>query len=127
MTKLLKILTQLILLLLGIFTLISCTDTDDGFSVRRECVDVGSVSVGDSVKASFTFKNNSQRDLVLTFLPECDCTTVSASTLELAPRKCGVLDVRVAVEQYGDFIKYVYVQAAGSDAFVTVSVKGSGK
>ena len=122
MYKLLKI-----LMLLGVVSVLGCTDSDDGFTVRRECVDVGSVSVGDSIKASFTFKNNSQRDLVLTFLPECDCTTVSTGALELAPRKCGVLDVKVVVEHYGDFIKYVYVQAAGSDAFVAVSVKGSGK
>lgn len=124
MGKILRILMEVTFWLTGIVFLSACSESDDGFTVRRESVDVGAVSVGDSVHATFTFKNNSSKDIVLSFLPECDCTTVSTDGLELKPRKCGQLDVKVAVEQSGEFVKYVYVQAAGSDAFITVSVKG---
>ena len=127
MGKILRILMEIIFFLMGILFLAACDMSDDGFTVRRESVDVGTVSVGDSVHATFTFKNNSSKDMVLSFLPECDCTTVSSGSLELKARKCGQLDVSVAVEQSGEFLKYVYVQAAGSEAFITVSVKGRTK
>ena len=104
-----------------------CDDTDELFSVRRASVDVGMADVGDSVSASFTFKNNSSKEMTLNFIPECDCTTVNLDYMKLEPRKSGRLDVKVAVESQGEFVKYVFVQAAGSEEFLTVSVKGHTK
>lgn len=104
--------------------LLGCNDADEIFSVRREIIDVGQAVVGDSVKASFTFKNNKREQIAITFLPECDCTTVSKETLRLKPRECGQIEVKVAVNNPGDFIKYVYVQASGEDDFLTIAVKG---
>lgn len=101
-----------------------CSDTDETFSVRRDIVDVGRANVGDTVKASFTFRNNKTEQIAISFLPECDCTTVNTDYLKLGPRECGQLEVKVAVENPGEFIKYVYVQAAGKDDFITVAVKG---
>lgn len=122
-----KNLTNLILLLSVATAPAACTDPDSVFTVRRECVDVGLVSVGDSVSATFTFKNNTRQDMVLSLLPECDCTVVTPDCLELAPRRCGQAVVKVAVEQSGPLLKYVYVQVAGTDMFMTVSVKGHAK
>lgn len=107
--------------------LTGCYDTEGSFSVRREMVDVGQTSVGDSVKAMFTFKNNKKEQIAITFLPECDCTTVSKDILRLKPRECGQLEVKVAVENPGEFIKYVYVQASGDDDFMAIAVKGHTK
>lgn len=122
-----KKLSNLILLLSVAAAPVACTDPDSAFSVRRESIDVGQVSVGDSVSATFTFKNNTKYNLVLSLLPECDCTVVTPDCLDLAPRRCGQAEVKVAVEQSGPLLKYVYVQAAGSDMFMTVSVKGHTK
>ena len=47
--------------------------------------------------------------------------------MKLEPRKSGRLDVKVAVESQGEFVKYIFVQAAGSEEFLTVSVKGHTK
>lgn len=107
--------------------MVGCYDSDGAFSVRREMVDVGQTNVGDSVKASFTFRNNQKEQLAISFLPECDCTTVSSNTLRLQPRECGKLEVKVAVESEGEFIKYVYVQASGAEDFMTIAVKGHTK
>lgn len=104
-----------------------CYETDGAFSVRREMIDVGQANVGDSVKASFTFKNNKKEQIVITFLPECDCTTVNTDILRLEPRECGKLEVSVAVENAGEFIKYVYAQAAGDEDFMAIAVKGRTK
>lgn len=107
-----------------VLALTGCYDTDESFTVRREMVDVGKASVGDSVKALFTFKNNKREQIAITFLPECDCTTVSKETLRLEPRECGQIEVKVAVENPGEFIKYVFVQASGKEDFLTIAVKG---
>ena len=107
--------------------LVECYDSDGAFSVRRDMVDVGQANVGDSVKASFTFRNNQKEQLAISFLPECDCTTVSSYSMRLQPRECGKLEVKVAVENPGEFTKYVYVQAAGSEDFMAIAVKGRTK
>ena len=107
--------------------LVSCNDAETSFSVRREIIDVGQIVVGDSVKAQFTFRNNRKEQLALTFLPECDCTTINTDILRLKPRECGKLEVKVAVESPGDFVKYVYVQASGQEDFMAVAVKGRTK
>ena len=104
-----------------------CSDNDEMFSVRRASVDVGMADVGDSVSASFTFRNNSSKEMTLNFIPECDCTTVNLDYMKLEPRKSGRLEVKVAVENRGEFVKYIFVQAAGSEEFLTVSVKGHTK
>lgn len=104
--------------------LVGCYDSDSAFSVRREMVDVGQANVGDSVKAFFTFRNNKKEQIAITFLPECDCTTVNTDVLKLQPRECGKLEVKVAVENPGEFTKYVYVQAAGSEDFMAIAVRG---
>lgn len=104
--------------------LTGCSSGDASFTVRREMVDVGRASVGDSVRASFTFRNHSKEQIDLSFIPECDCTTVNSDILKLEPLKCGQLEVKVAVESPGEFIKYVYVQASGNEDFMTIAVKG---
>jgi hypothetical protein len=90
-------------------------------------IDVGQANVGDSVKATFTFRNNRKEQLAISFLSECDCTTLNTDYLRLQPRECGKLEVKVAVENPGEFIKYVYVQANGEDDFLAIAVKGRTK
>lgn len=107
--------------------LTGCYDNDSVFSVRSEIIDVGKTNVGDSVSASFTFRNNRSESIAITFIPECDCTTISTEAMKLDPRGCGQLEVKVAVEDSGEFIKYVYVQASGSEDFITIAVKGRAK
>lgn len=122
-----KNLTSVFLVLAGTLALTlltGCGRPDTSFTVRREMVDVGRASVGDSVKASFTFRNNKKDLLELSFLPECDCTTVDSEIIRLQPGKCGQLEVKVAVESPGEFVKYVYVQASGDENFMTIAVKG---
>lgn len=104
--------------------LAGCGRPDTTFSVRKEMVDVGSASIGDSVKASFTFRNNKSELIELSFIPECDCTTVDSDMLKLEPHQSGRLEVKVAVESPGEFVKYVYVQASGDENFMTIAVKG---
>lgn len=110
-----------------VLVLTGCYDSSGAFSVRRELVDVGKANVGDSVSATFMFRNNSDRKLAINFLPECDCTTVDKEEMKLEPRECGQLKVRVAVEQEGDFVKYVFVQATGNEDFLAIAVKGHAK
>ena len=90
-------------------------------------VDVGYVNVADTVKTSFIFRNNKTEQIAINFLPECDCTTVSAESIKIEPHRRGSIEVKVAVETKGEFTKYVYVQAAGGDEFFTISIKGRGK
>lgn len=105
-----------------------CYSTTSGvISVRRDTVNAGSAEVGDSVCATFKFRNNTYATQTVTFLPECDCTTVSAESIRIEPHRRGSIEVKVAVETKGEFTKYVYVQAAGGDEFFTVSIKGRGK
>lgn len=106
----------------------NCYSTTDGvISVRHDTVNAGSAAVGDSVCATFKFRNNTYATQTVTFLPECDCTTISAESIRIEPHRRGSIEVKVAVETKGEFTKYVYVQAAGGDEFFTVSIKGRGK
>jgi hypothetical protein len=107
--------------------IISCYGKSEAISVRRDTMNVGRANVGDSVCATFKFRNNTYATQTVTFLPECDCTTVSAESMELGPHKRGSVEVKVAVESPGEFTKYVYVQAAGGDVFFSVAIKGRGK
>lgn len=110
------------------FVMTGCYSTTDGvISIRRDTVNVGRANVGDSVCATFKFRNNTYATQTVTFLPECDCTTVSVESMELRPHKRGSVEVKVAVESPGEFTKYVYVQDAGGDVFFSVTVKGRGK
>lgn len=95
-------------------------------SVRRDMINAGSASVGDSVSATFRLRNNTDQEQTVTFLPECDCTTVSPESMSIGPHRTGRLEVRVAVDSPGEFIKYVFVEPAGSDGFFTVAVRGRG-
>lgn len=106
----------------------SCYSTKDGeISVRRDTVNMGRANVGDSVCATFKFRNNTYATQTITFLPECDCTTISAESIRIEPHRRGSIEVKVAVETKGEFTKYVYVQATGGDEFFTVCIKGRGK
>lgn len=134
LTKLIEIMRKrdktdiLLICMVVVLALTSCYRTTDGvISIRRDTVNVGRANVGDSVCATFKFRNNTYATQTVTFLPECDCTTVSAESIELGPHKRGSIEVKVAVETPGEFTKYVYVQAAGGDEFFTVSIKGRGK
>ena len=106
----------------------SCYRTTNGvISVRRDTVNAGSAAVGDSVCATFKFRNNTYATQMVTFLPECDCTPISAESIRIEPHRRGSIEVKVAVETKGEFTKYVYVQATGGDEFFTVCIKGRGK
>ena len=108
--------------------LAGCNSPGNGaISVRRDMINAGSAAVGDSVSATFRFRNNTDTNQTVTFMPECDCTTVSTESMKLAPNETGKLKVKVAVEQSGSFTKYVFVETAGSDGFFTVTVKSRGK
>ncbi len=110
------------------FVITGCYSTTDGvISVRRDTVNAGSAEVGDSVCATFKFRNNTYATQTISFLPECDCTTVSAESITVEPHRRGSINVKVAVETKGEFTKYVYVQAAGGDVSFSVAVKGRGK
>ena len=122
-----KVITVLVACMVILIMFTCCQDTDEAISVRREMVDVGYVNVGDTVKTSFIFRNNKTEQIAINFLPECDCTTVSAESIKIEPHRSGSIEVKVAVETKGEFSKYVYVQAAGGDEFFTVSIKGRGK
>jgi len=118
---------KIILVLTSLFatlSLTSCYDTEGSFTVRREIVDVGQASVGDSVKAMFTFKNNKKEQIAISFMPESTSTTINKDYLRLKPRECGQLEVKVAIENPGEFVKYVYVQASGDEDFMAIAVKG---
>ncbi len=118
----------LLICMVVVLAVTSCYSTTDGvISVRRDTMNVGRANVGDSVCATFKFRNNTYATQTVTFLPECDCTTVSAESMELGPHKRGCVEVKVAVESPGEFTKYVFVETAGSDGFFTVTVKGRGK
>lgn len=134
LTKLIEIMRKrdktgiLLICMVVVLALTSCYSPTDGvISVRRDTVNVGSANVGDSVCATFKFWNNTYATQTVTFLPECDCTTVSAESIKIEPHRRGSIEVKVAVETKGEFTKYVYVQAAGGDEFFTVSIKGRGK
>lgn len=123
-----RIINGLFLAILSAAPLLTgCNDSDTAFTVRREIVDVGQATVGDSVKASFTFRNNRKEQIALSFMTECDCTTLNTDIMRLKPRECGKLEVKVAVENPGEFIKYVYVQASGQEDFLAIAVKGHTK
>ncbi len=114
--------------LLTVLSLSACCNSDNGaITVRRDMINAGSAAVGDSVSATFRFRNNTDQAQTVTFLPECDCTTVSTESMKLAPNETGKLKVKVTVEQPGEFTKYVFVETAGSDGFFTVTVKSRGK
>ncbi len=115
---------RLIIALLCFVSLTSCYNDAGFILVRRDIIDVGDVAVGDSVHATFKFKNNNTDTVRLSFMPECDCTTVNTDVLILSSGKTGELKVSVAVETEGEFYKYIFVQAIGGDGFLTVSVKG---
>lgn len=123
-----KIGLLLVVCTLVVLSVAGCYSTTDGvISVRRDAVNAGSAEVGDSVCATFKFRNNTSTTQTINFLPECDCTTVSAESIRIEPHRRGSIEVKVAVETKGEFTKYVYVQAAGGDEFFTVSIKGRGK
>lgn len=118
----------LLICMVVVLALTSCYNTTDGvIYVRRDTMNVGCANVGDSVCAKFKFRNNTYATQTVTFLPECDCTTVSAESMELGPHKRGSIEVKVAVESPGEFTKYVYVQASDGDVFFSVAIKGRGK
>ena len=111
--------------LMTAFSMTGCYSITDGaVSVRRDIVNVGRAQVGDTVSATFRFRNSSQGSIELTFMPECDCTKVVPESMLLAPRERGTLSVRVGLDMPGEFCKYVYVTAAGSDGFLPLSVNG---
>lgn len=127
MNKTIKTLILIMAWLVGLFVFAGCNNADGTFSVRHSTIDVGEANVGDSVSASFTFRNNKSESISITFIPECDCTTISTEAMKLEPRGCGQLDVKVAVENSGEFIKYVYAQTVGEEDFLAIAVKGRTK
>lgn len=106
--------------------IISCYRSEK-VSVRRDIVNVGRVDVGDTVCATFKFKNHTYVTQRLSFRTDCNYVILNSSTMNLEPHKRGKFDVKVLVESPGEFAKYVYVQAAGGDISFAVTVKGYAK
>lgn len=103
---------------------ISCYCRNESVSVRCDTVDVGCVAVGDSVCATFKFRNNTYVTQTVEFLPECDCTTVSAKSIKIGPHMSKRVFVKVSVEEPGEFNKYIYAEAAKGDVCFTITVRG---
>lgn len=119
--------TFIIACVIGLPLLTACSNPDELYSVRRSTIDVGSANIGDSVCATFTFKNHTAEELDISFIPDCDCTTLDRDFLKLGPHKRGQLKVKVAVEKSGEFIKYVYVNKINAEDFMILTVKGHTK
>ena len=112
---------------IGLTLLTGCSNPDEQYSVRRSTIDVGSANIGDSVCASFTFKNQTAEEMNICFIPDCDCTTIDRDFLKLRPHKRGQLKVKVAVDKPGEFIKYVYVKKENAEDYMIIAVKGHTK
>lgn len=104
-----------------------CENSVVPISVRKDLVSIKKVHVGDSVNAMFEFRNNTFERQIVTFLPECDCTSLSAENMILEPRESGILKVRVGISAPGIFNKHIFVQIENSNEFFTVAVNGCAK
>ena len=100
---------------------------DGALKVQDTTVNVGLVLVGDSVSATFKIRNNTSYRQAITFLPECDCTTVSTECMTLAPNERGKLEAKVSVDSPGEFNKNIYVQLDGSEDFIPFTISGNAK
>ena len=88
-----------LLMLLCIVVVIGCRkDTSDVLDIRSEVNKVGEVPLSDSVRVSFKLKNCSKDTLIVSLMPECDCTTVSTEKVVLLPRNKGSVDARVKLD-----------------------------
>lgn len=106
---------------------LGCNNADTPISFSHNMITVRRVRVGDSISSSFMMHNNTNKQLTVSFLPDCDCTTINPERVKLAPHERGKLLVKVNVDSTGEFIKYVYAQVEGSDVIMILKVKGVGK
>lgn len=127
MIKDIRPLIAVLLIGVTVTSLWSCTKKDNTITFNRDVVKVRRVHVGDSVSSVFRFHNNTEEKQTVSFIPDCDCTTISPKSINLSPHERGELMVKINVDSAGEFIKYVYAQVEGSDAFIVLKVKGSGK
>lgn len=120
----------LFIVLLSVFIAIifsGCHDTtNNAITVKEAMIKVGNAYVGDSVCATFHFRNNTLSPILLTFIPECDCTIVSADSIIVGMHKRVKIKIKVDVKAPGEFYNHVYVQSLSNDDFITVTITGFG-
>lgn len=116
--------------LLSVFIAIlntGCYNTPDGtITVRNDIINLGHAYVGDSICATLYFRNNTPLPVKMTFIPECDCTSISDDSIIIGKRKRFKIKVKVPVKAPGEFYNHVYAQSVGNDDFITVTISGFG-
>ena len=113
--------------LLSVIALVGCYNQgSEVIATRRNIIDVGRVIVGDSISATFKFRNNTHVDQIVNFHSESDSTEASSESMIIGLHKVGRLDVTVTLKSPGEFSKTVRVEAANGDVFFNITVKGRG-
>lgn len=107
---------------LSLFT--SCGNVTGDIRVNRYYTDAKQVNLGDTVWARYRIRNIGSDTITLNLLPECDCMVVKPESIVLSPGQKAIASMGYAPDAYGEFRKYVFVEQAESENFLTLELIG---
>lgn len=94
-------------------------------AIRNSECECGNTELCDSVHAKFRLRNVSADTIRLMLVPECDCTTLNADSLVLAPYSHATICADAKLNYVGEYVKYIFVQKEDSEFFLTLSIHGN--
>ena len=102
-----------------------CKESENEFFVDQ-MYDFKTVSSGDTVKATFTMKNATDKDLTIEDISsECDCIAPERKTFTLNPGSSDKLNVLfLTVGQIGKQEREVLIRTNGVPRFYKLKIKG---
>jgi hypothetical protein len=120
-----KLLTVIVLLLVGVTTAVRADDPVKG-AVKFDLLiyDFGEVAYGSDVSHSFTFKNVSKQPVAIkNVTASCGCTTPSWTKEPVMPNKSGNVTAKYDSSRIGAFTKTLTVDVNGE--IIVLTIKGT--
>lgn len=78
-------------------------------AIDQKQIDLGNVKNGSTKNVVFAIANNSDQDIQLNLIPDCDCTTVDFGSNTLQAQEKRQITATIKFDGEGEFVKYIYV------------------
>jgi hypothetical protein len=93
-------------------------------AIDRKQIDLGNVKNGSTKNVVFTIANNSDQDVQLDVIPDCDCTTIDCGENILQAHEKRQVAATIKFGEEGEFVKYIYVYFNNNQKPIEVEICG---
>ena len=94
-------------------------------TINKKRIDLGTNISGSSKTVKFIISNNSEQNIQLDVIPDCDCTTIDFGNGTLQAQEKRQITATIRFDEKGNFVKYIYVYYNNNQNPMEVEIRGS--